>query len=788
MIQKTYKLCEPDASAPSVLLSRTSLPDSVAMTTYKKLICMTVKSPDEVRVLSRTGKHSEAKLDVPIKHLKTTENSSNHSLLFYGVGEQKLCVINPNLQASENMDITVSYASFDETLVSAVAADHNTVLVFTTRQVHVVDAVSKKILKSSTHSAKLVDGLGFDYHSEAKIFSMPSKSSVQLLNLESMTNVLAKPWEPHPGSPVTFVKFFQTKTVTEGASDVILILTAANHNSEIRFWSFNLTSKRFVLKEEVILTPGEHTTAMKFDIAVTPSEEYITLCSKTDVAAVVMEVDRVKFSSGKITTWKSPGPSSCCVAQIAKVWTAKSVRIDLLLTIRTESGVLQLIIDEVKVASVGRGSTELLKNWFPPASLASASMSAQQRLTVSSSLQGDCKALSAASESNVANVMREQASNVNAELQKLDKDLLAIQRTASMNMRILESKTYEQMASQMGKEFAQRNKGRLAVGGVSSEGGAQAIPAAAQESADAGVLTENQQELIAAVEQYSCSLANMTKDCCSKILTSRLDKALQVAFERARESTMNFDATGSTQLYVSESKLTSSVQGVISTAASEIKTSLRKIRSDDYGGSNSSAKTHLEMAQQYIAKRNAAFNNIKKDLREVKGLVENFGAAESPALDPNVILMKCISVGQNGDWPGALRAALHSQDTTVLLNLLESEECRKNIKNLTQPTVMEMADFLGLALQLSYEIQLVPGAIPSRIENLHAFILGWDDYLQGVKVRAPNDSRSASMLKLIAVELGKTLQALTGINTRELPRSVRVKYSVITKIISDLIF
>lgn len=346
-------------------------------------------------------------------------------------------------------------------------------------------------------------------------------------------------------------------------------------------------------------------------------------------------------------------------------------------------------------------------------------------------------------------------------------------------MRILESKSYEQMASKLGHEFAKRNKERLVLGPQSNE--------RAQSSASEGILTESQQALLASVKAYTESLRGMTQSSCQTIITTLLEQELEAALEKASEMAMNYDATGSTQLYISDANLTSSVQSSVNSVCADIKNSLKKVRADVNVDRGESVNALRNTVEQFLARTMVSLNRLKEDLQETKVLVEKVGVPQAMVINPSAVLAKCISMGEGGDWPGALRAALHASDTSILLNFLECEPCRQSISTLTKTSAIELADFLSLCLQLSFEIESVPGAIPSRLEYLHMFLVEWDDYLQETKKRRSHDDRCASMFKLIAGELTRVLEQLTAVDPKTLPRPSRTKYMLTKKIIGQLV-
>lgn len=798
MNQISYGVKQPEifTASTSFLLSNTpALPnnDRATVISHRKLLCMTLSKPTEVRVLSRNGTKSDSTLSVPIRRLLSTENYRSHSLLFFGVSDHDVVILSPSIQPSGNIAISPKYVPLKEDVFSMVPGRQSHLVALGKSNIFVIDENSGNILNTIPHQEKVSAGADVAYHEDSNLLVFPSKNTLTIFSLDSKMNVLAKPWEPHT-LPTTFTKIFQNRKVSlEGNKDELLILTASRNNSELRFWIFNTSTKRSTLKEEMTIEGGDKETGelLNFDISVTSSEDYITLCSKANSIAIIVELNHEQFKPGKITTWRTPGASLCSCAQLAKINVEKAdVRMSLILTVRTTEGFHQLIIDEAKISSDNGGALmDASSNWFSPEATKTvsslASHSPQRLLSVSSSLQGDCKALAVAAETNAATVVRDQAFSTTNELQRVERDVADIHGFMTQLRRIFEGKDFEKMADRLGKEFAERNKGRLVL----------KIPPSPTfkplEKADMieGALTESQKELNVIIRQYADSLRSLSLITSEKILKTRLQRALQAAVKEAKESLCNYDATGSSQMYVSDSVLIKDVQECINTLVGDVKGLLKVFNSESQSNSifASSMNQVNTMTDQYLVKVRAEVGKIKEEIRQTKDLAAKIDIIEEVPIDPGAILSNCISVGQSGDWAGALRAALHASDTSILLNFLESEACQENMDTLTHPNRIEMADFLSLCLQLSFEIETVPGAIPSRLDYLHRFFVKWDDYLQETKKRAPQDDRCAAILKLIVTEFNRVLLSLEPIDLKSLPRSSRSHCLLTRKIIASFI-
>lgn len=796
MKQVTYRIGDPEvfSASNSFTLSITpALPTNECATvaSHKKLLCMTLSKATSIRLLSRNGMKCDMKFDFPIRSLISTENVRSHPLLFYGLSEQHIVILEPNIQASGNINATSKYVSLKDDVFSAVPGEKNRVIILGKHNIYIVDETSGIILSSVPHQGNISSGAEIAFHEAAKLLAFPSKNSLTIFSLNSKKNLLSKPWEPHT-SPTTFIRIFQhRKFSAEGCDDGVFILTASQNNSELRFWTFNTSTNRSALKEEVTIEGEDQKrmTTLDFDICVTPCEEYIALCSKTNNIAIIMELDRAEFKAGKLTSWRTPGPALCSCVQLSKVSVEKSdVRMMLFLTLRTSDGFYQLLIDEMKIASESSiSSMDSAMNWFAPGEangVPSINNYPQQRvLSVSSSVQGDSKAFTIAAETNAAAVVQDQMLYVTSELQKVKERVSSISVLIAGLGKSLQTIHFEQMADKLGKEFGDRNKGRLEV--------KVPPPGKPEEEADLtkGGKTEVQRIIAETLELYKNSIHDIVKENTGIIVTNYLQHALQGAVKEVGGSLCGYDATGSLQLYMSDSPLIKDVQPQINAVCADVAGVFKKLRLADSDSCATRASTNelLSSADQYIAKVTGSIMKVKEEVREMKNILSQIDTPVEEPIDPTAILLKCISLGESGDWAGALRAALHASDTSILLNFLESKPCKENVNAISQPSQIEMADFLSLCLQLSFEIEKVPGAIPSRLDYLHRFLSKWDDHLHETKKHARDDERCRAMLKLIRTEFTRVLESLEPIELKSLPRPSRANCQITRKMIAKLI-
>lgn len=798
MNQVTYQVGYPEVFSPSssFALSVTPPPpknDGATITSYKKLLCMTLSKATEIRVLSISGGKCDTTLKFPIRSLISTENFRSNSMLFYGVGDQDLVILETSVQASGNINLSSKYVPIKEELVSVASAGNNTVVALGKNNICLVDENSGSVVERIPHLGKVSAGSEIAYYEQAKLLAFPFKNTLTIFSLALKKSVLSKAWEPHT-SPTTFVKFFRLRKFSMKTNeDELLIFTATRNNSELRFWTFNTSTNRSTLKEEVSIEAGDEENGkntLDFDISVTSCEEYITLCSKTSNIAIIVELDRTQFKAGKITTWRIPNPALCSCARLTKVCMEKyDVRMELFLAVRTNEGFHQLLIDEAKIASETSSTPmESLANWTssdaanPVPSLASYPQ--QRLLSVSSSVQGDSKAFTIAAETNAAAVVHDQTLFVTNELQKIKKGLSDTNGFIVQLMRILHSQNFEKMADRLGKEFAERNKGRLVVK-------APPPPLKPSEEADMtiGGKTKGQKDIMDIVLQFKNAIYETVEENTTNILKKHFHYVLQSALKEVTESLHAYDATGSSQLYVSDSSLVKDAQLHINQVCAEAKASFKALNTEDVSNSSIIASTTElnAMADQFLSKLRATVIKVKGEIKETKEILAKIDVPQDAPVDSGAILSRCISLGESGDWAGALRAALHASNTSLLLNFLESQPCQENMSILSQPTSIDIADFLSLCLQLSFEIETVPGAIPSRLDYLHRFLAKWDDHLQETKKRAPHDERCAGMLKLISTEFTHVFLSLEPIELKSLPRSSRTHCQLTRKIIANFI-
>lgn len=782
----SYRVGSPEICFPpgSYIISKTpsdAFTDGCfALASYKRLLCMTTKSPKDARILSRSGKSADFSVQSPIRSIISTENFPEHLVLFYCVCDQEVVVVNPDVQANEEFAVKSNAISFDEKVYSVIPAGQNTIIVLCKHTIHIVDETTGKKMVSVTHQEKLSENQGLDFHTSAQLLAVPSQRCLTMISMDSMKSILSQPWEPHKGSLISFVKFFQIRKPSEEGGDDIFILTAANGNSLLRFWSLNPSTKRFALREEIVMEVSETMKTLDFDITVTPSEEYIVLSSKSSSEAVVIALDPVKFMPGKISTWKSSGPSLCCSAQLCKVCKAtKYIRVELFLTIRTTEGFFQTVIEEAKIASPEStsGSNTSADLFSANGSHPGAGSGKQQRfLSVSSSLQGDCKALNAVAESNISKAIQEHLALTKKEMDAIDKELGKVQDAAGENMRFLQSRACEQMAVKLGHEFALRNQERLQLS-------QKEAAIASKDNQEPGVLSHSQQETIKILQTFCSTIRSTSDKKTEKVVSEQLKQRLQSVLPNR---SISGDLSGMEKPSSADSSI-AAIQASLSKICADIKADFEKNRCKPQEAPSTSAEMMRSLADQFIAQCSTQISKLRKDIRDTKESISLLGLSPAAVVDPNEILANCLRAGESGDWPGALSVALQASDPSVLLNFLESEQCKANMSKLTQPSAIAVADFLSLCLQLSFEIESVPSAIPSRVNYLHLFLVEWDDNLREAKKRAPNDEKSAAIFKLMSDELFRVLQALETVDPKSLSRPSRTQCTLIRKIIAQLL-
>ncbi|CCW66766.1 unnamed protein product [Phytomonas sp. Hart1] len=784
------------------------------VTECRKLLCMNVKQPNAIRLLSRQGKYTDTMLKAEsIRHLSSTESHPTHPLLFFAVGGEELAILSPQILATGELSVSVKESSYGEELYAATAGDIGKVFVLGQNHLFEANETTGEVLKTINLTPKtVVKYPAFDYHHKANLVVLPAKNThLDLISLQTHKSVLSKAWEPHTDAVPIFARFFHVHMFEEEKdSGSVYMVTAARNNSELRFWFFNTETQRFNLKQEITVVDEDNKStppAGEFEISITPSEEYIILTSQQHAFAVVIELHRTLFKVHRMTTWKTQGPALCCATSIGKVAESaqsKSVSYELFVTFRTQEGFFQAMLDSNKLMGASNTTSSIndktsavdsISNWFGKLSstdttdkfteMSNRAGNNTQLTAVSSSLLGDNKIANTISETSAGKVVRQQAVKICEQLLQFDSDLANAQKSASDNLRMFQDSRFREEAQSIGRQFATRNQGRLQWTPSSR------VPGVPDQRLEPCMMSEQQQELLQSITNFVNEIEGGSAAATSAALKALLHKHLKNSVEKVLLHQDHLDATGMSASNISSTAAAKQFRADVEASSRQMLATLRGLHTPMKTILDASSKETLSVVQQarsFAASIKKGLAELKHELAEVKTSLATLHSSAKPApMDSDTLVTCAVSQAETGDWAGALTMLLESSDLYALLKFLESNVCQENMSVLTMPNTLTLPLFLSLCLQLTFELNGDPGAILQRISMLHHFYVNWDDSLKNMKEQASKDSRHAKAFELTKREL-RTVQGYLGaIDIMVLDRKNKNKYRLVKKLIDDVL-
>ncbi|CCW61818.1 unnamed protein product [Phytomonas sp. EM1] len=785
------------------------------VTECRKLLCMNVKQPNAIRLLSRQGKYTDTMLKVEsIRHLSSTESHSSHPLLFFAVGGKEFAILSPQILATGELSVSVKESLFDEELYAATTGDTGKVFVLGQNNFFEVNESTGEPLRSINLTPKtVVKYPTFDYHRKYNLIVVPAKNThLDLISSQTHKSVLSKAWEPHTDAVPIFARFFHVHAFEEEKnSKPIFMLTTACNNSELRFWSFNTETQRFNLKQEItIIDKDDKSTPQKgeFEISITPNEEYIILASRQYAFAVVIELHRTLFKVHRMTTWKMQGPALCCATSIGKIAESsqsKSVSYELFVTLRTQEGFYQAMLDSNKLmgASNMSSSAGIDKNpvvdsisvWFGKSSstgptdkfneVSNRAGGNTQLTAVSSSLLGDSKIANTISEASAAKVVRQQAAKFCEQLLQFDTEFANAQKSASDNLRMFQDSRFREEAQSIGRRFAARNQGRLQWTPSSRAAGSP------DQRVEPGMMTEQQQELLQSISNFVKEIEGGSAAATSAALKALMQKQLKSSVDKALLNLDHLDVAGTSNPNISSTGAAKQFRADVEAASRQMLATVRGLHAQMktvLETSHNETQSMIQRARGLAASIHKGLTDLKHELAEAKA---SLATLQSPArtapVDPDTLVARVVSQAEAGDWAGALTLVLESGDLLALLKFLESNVCQENISVLTSPNTLTLPLFLSLCLQLTYELNSDPSSILLRINMLHHFYVNWDDSLKNMKEQAAKDVRHAKAFELTKRELRAVQGYLGAIDIMTLDRKSKNKCRLVKKLIDDIL-
>nr|CCC94943.1 conserved hypothetical protein [Trypanosoma congolense IL3000] len=758
------------------------------ISSHRRTLCMNMKQPNRLRILTRLGRYAEAEVGTPVLRCLISSEGLHDQCFFLAAGGDVVVQLRPSNQASGEVHIAKTEVQLHEEVVGVAVGYGDVVYALGKSHIFEVDMVTSKTKKYELTQRTDVRYPVIVYSRKEELLLVPAKTKcLDLISTKNGKSILPRAWEPHANGVPTSAFFFQRRTFSGESENSLPILTAARGNTELRLWCYNKDTRTFSLRQDVCISSENDEGEVgedSFHINCTPSEEYITLCSPLRPLAVVLELSRSSFKIDRITTWKLKGPalaSSATVSKATDTLGSKSVEYQLILTIRTATGFYDEVLDVEKLA--GASNTAALKMnsvaaWFPQEGTSDAdvaSLGLPAALTaVSSSVLGD-KTTNAVPQGLASKIVRQQALQFCETLRSIDEGVVNLQKRASDAMRLFQDARERERAQTIGRQFAIRNKGRLnnqQLGGQSAD-----------------TLNQKQRRLLeeirSAVENSERVAADTAKEAVRSSLSRRLKDAVQKGVKEAEQIDINSGTPvlrSTDSMRVFSNGLDASVRELVRALKEHC-----KVMKTSVGSSSTTTANCIARAKEFTQSIKREKQLLATELEATKDAVSRVGTQGSP-LDLETLVARATSVAEKGDWVTAFTSVLEASNIAALLCFLESKVCVDNVATMVSPQTIPLPTFLSLCLQLSYELGEQLNLIPLRIQSLHTFFVEWDDTLKDMKQNASQgDSRCKTMYELTRRELGSVVEQLTAVDDKSVDRRSRNNLRLVRKLINSLL-
>ncbi|EPY39072.1 hypothetical protein AGDE_04857 [Angomonas deanei] len=419
--------------------------------------------------------------------------------------------------------------------------------------------------------------------------------------------------------------------------------------------------------------------------------------------------------------------------------------------------------------------------WFPEAENTADTRSAPIT-SVSSSVDG--KTSSSTSDANVGQIIRHQTQRYCEQVKALEGDFLTVQKGATATMRMLQESRYRDEAQQLGKQFAARNKGRIA-----SSGGATVVGG---EPMEQGVMTEGQRELLQCITASVKEIESGSFQAASVALKVLLQKHLKLSVDKAAKESEKLDYIATADANIGSTDqarlFRNSMDATLNKQILSVVRDLHDMMKTAVDTSSTSTATVLRAAKTYTDTLRTNTVHLKDEVSDLEKAIKLAKTgAPVPTVDPNTLVQRAVSRAEAGEWKDAFVVALESGDLTVLLTFLESKVCQDNMSTITSPQTLSVTLFLSVCIQLSFELNSQPGSIPLRLHFLHLFYIDWDDYLQTMKTEAAKGDRAATTFESLKRQLISVYNSLEEVDASLLDRKSKNNHRLVSKLLSTLL-
>lgn len=772
---------QPQHIVPLVKVKTTNFIDEpCTMATANKLCCFTCKKPSEVRILDRIkATKCDKSFDFSIKQIVSLSDT-----VFAAAGGNFVVVLTVESHADDALSSNDVIIDLEDECKAICAGGKNVVLATTVSGKLVVITDGKKSATIPLAAAKPVKSAVLAAQRELSLVITPGKGSgLDVLSLNSEKSVLAKPWVPH-GEDLTTSAFFIHRVLSGVSDSHKLIVTAANGNNELRFWTMG--DSGLTLVQQLSIHEEDEKPSPERSMVLSSNEEYIILASKSSPSIVVVELDRTLFKASRVTDWATSSPVLCCAGVVRKQQEGKSMTIEQGAMIRTAEMIQLVTFDASKLvgsSNVGASKPvpapkpqDNVAKWFGGETVSSPLL--QTATTVSSSVTGK---IANSGDSSYAigqavSAIRSQSTNFRESLAAIDEQIVSIQKHAGSAVKALQDAKSREEAQLAGREFALRNKHRL-VQQPQQAGSAQ--------------MSAPQAELMLGVRNFVESLTSAVKDStqktCKRTLQASLSGAIAKAMAQADAAEQDaalpkLSVTEGMQIFGSAvDKIQLSQSNLLRNERNTVESFCARMMT----GSDRIGRT-VESSKAFLASLKSELRGLQTELKEAKEVVRKAkfggsGVAAAAPISAEELVAEALKLSHAGNWKEAVAKVERTGDLGILMHFLEHEFVQENKVTVIDPNTLTLPIVVQLCYRLAHDIRSSKGNIPFRTQWIYDFVVEWDDTLTAMK------EKDAKSLAGVKEPLQAVVDNLDTIERNEVDRSTKNRITLVRRLLTQLL-
>ncbi len=773
-----------------------------------KLIALNCKKPKELRVLNRVDGHfGDLAMGFSIRHLGFTSADSNQ---LFVAGEKTVSLVQVELNGLGAISFQRRDADVGEDVV-ATSASQNGVVALTSAGTLVEVGLEANITKKFGLKGPLGSSL-LSVHRASGLAVVSGRSSgLDIVALTSEKSAMSKLWLPHGEDTPTAAYVLQGSKY----GDALNIVTASQNNTELRFWTFVPSTSTLSLVQQLSLTgevaadgaPAAPTPRL---FVVSTNEEHILLPAANGSGIVVVELDRQAFKAARATDWVSPGTAAYLAAAsfVRKTQDGTGVSFELNIVARSDERVVMLQFDPARLvgsSNLSPSTTSAPAAAVPVQDAAAAAAPSQKEANVSrwfgslavSALAAPAPTAAPTSVSSTisgrtgntvdaafvqaqaVSALRAQALAHRDSMAALDQQVIALQKQAGVVMKALQEQALKDDAVQVGRDFANRNKGRL----TQQQQAAQPAPAA--NAALQNDVMQTLAKFTTAIPPAVNDASKLTvKDTLAKAIPAAVDKALaQIEKQDSDLSLPKMSGTESMQQFTNAvDKSNQAFNKLLKNETASLESMTVRIVTS----STERGKTVIQNSKAFLASLATELTGLRADIQDANttlAAARSAAAVSAPVRDPSEVIKAAVSSAQAGRWAEAIIAVTNTGDIAVVMGFLQDKYIVANKDVLCDPATLPLPVLVTLLVSIASDIKAQSGNIPFRVGWLSDLLVEWDDRLRAMRT----DPANSKLLSGCYDQFEVVNQNIAAIDKKtEVDRGTRFNIQLVTKLLREI--